>query len=128
MRVGWGAAKYGNHADYDLRCEKLTRDARRNSDTAPRNAAAATPNSAVLQAAKLLSVLEACPTARSRATVALSLLLEHSRSGSGYLFAIGCRGPSASHARTPPSPRPRSSPAYVPMSRKRSARDRHDAP
>jgi hypothetical protein len=74
--------------------EKLMRDARRYSDAAPHNAAPSMPNSTSLQGAKLVSILEACITAQSRADVALSLLLEHSRSGSGYLFALGQSGPN----------------------------------
>jgi hypothetical protein len=72
--------------------EKLMRDARR--DGPARSGAAVTPNSPLTQGAKLVSALETCRTAEMRANVALSSLLEHSRSESGFLFVLGQLGPT----------------------------------
>jgi hypothetical protein len=72
--------------------EKLMRDARR--DGPSRQAAGMTPNSAIAQGVKLVSALERCRSPEMRANVALSLLLEHSQTESGFLFVLGPLAPT----------------------------------
>jgi serine/threonine-protein kinase len=72
--------------------EKLMRDARRDGPT--RRGGAVTPNSAIAYSAKLISALESCRTPEMRANVALTLLLEHSRTEGGFLFVLGQLGPT----------------------------------
>jgi hypothetical protein len=72
--------------------EKLMRDARR--DGPVRGGGGVTPNSAIAYSAKLISALESCRTPEMRANVALTLLLEHSRTESGFLFVLGQLGPT----------------------------------
>jgi hypothetical protein len=68
------------------------RDARR--DGPVRRGGGVTPNSAIAYSAKLISALESCRTPEMRANVALTLLLEHSRTESGFLFVLGQLGPT----------------------------------
>jgi hypothetical protein len=68
------------------------RDARR--DGPVRGGGGVTPNSAIAYSAKLISALESCRTPEMRANVALTLLLEHSRTESGFLFVLGQLGPT----------------------------------